>query len=99
MKKLFAVLAVLGLIASGSPAFADKGGTPNENASENAKGNTGATGLERSGDNGRIDNGFGNGGENAQGNTPNKNGENGRGDNDDDHGAANDNRPADHPQY
>ncbi len=39
-------------------------------------------GLNVSGDNGRVDNGGGNGGENLEGNTPNKNGEDGGGDDD-----------------
>lgn len=100
---LLAVTAIiLGLAAASPVAFADKGGQPNANASPNAQGNSGGNngnGLSISGDNGRVDNGFGNGGENVQGNTPNANGENGAGDNDDDHGNANDSRPADHPQY
>ncbi|PRX38422.1 hypothetical protein SAMN05216257_10347 [Meinhardsimonia xiamenensis] len=41
-------------------------------------------GLNVSGDNGRTDKGKGNGGENLDGNTPNKNGEFADGDNDDD---------------
>ncbi|WP_417524015.1 hypothetical protein [Marinovum sp.] len=39
-------------------------------------------GLNVSGDNGRVDNGGGNGGENLEGNTPNRNGEDGSGDDD-----------------
>lgn len=104
MKKLLIAASAfaIGLSAAAPIALAGKGGVPNENASDNAVGNTGGNngnGLSISGDNGRVDNGFGNGGENVQGNTPNANGENGRGDNDDDHGSANENRPSDHPQY
>ncbi len=45
MKKTFAMTAaLLAALAVSAPAFADKGGIPNENASDKAKGNTGGGG-------------------------------------------------------
>lgn len=86
-KLLISTAAILSLAA---PAFAgigngngvDKG---NKNGWEDSGGGYQGDvpkGLNVSGDNGRIDNGGGNGGENLQGNTPNKNGEGGGGDDD-----------------
>lgn len=85
-KKLVSVSAVALFITS-SASFVAAG---NGNAFGKDKGangnNNDAPGLTVSGDNGRVDSGWGNGGENTEGNTPNANGESGRGDNDDDHG-------------
>jgi hypothetical protein len=65
--------AVALLLGSATPALGTEWGGDNENI---------PPGLIVSGDKGRIDNGVGNGGENIEGRTPNRNGENGGGDDD-----------------
>ena len=62
----------LGLWMTAPMALADKGGVPNSHASSNAVGNTGqnnGNGSSISSANGRIDNGYGNGGEPYDGTT------------------------------
>jgi len=97
LQKLVSILlGTLFVVGVSSATVADHKGGGNDNGNgygigDNGKNND-APGLVISGANGRVDNGWGNGGENLQGNTPNANGEDGAGDNDDDHGAANQNR-------
>jgi len=78
-------VAALFLAASVSIASANNGNAYGKDQGLNGKNND-APGLAVSGANGRVDSGWGNGGENLEGNTPNANGESGEGDNDNDHG-------------
>jgi len=80
-----ASIAAIFLAASVSTASANNGNAYGKDKGANGAHND-APGLSVSGANGRVDSGWGNGGENSQGNTPNTNGESGGGDNDDDHG-------------
>ncbi len=65
--------AVIALLGFASPGHSLEWGGDQENI---------PPGLMISGENGRIDNGVGNGGENVEGRTPNRNGEDGSGDDD-----------------
>ena len=88
MKKLLATsVAIFAIVGSASAGIGNGNGVDkgNKNGWEASGGGFQGNvpkGLNVSGDNGRVDNGGGNGGENLEGNTPNKNGEDGRGDDD-----------------
>ena len=101
MKKILAALAIISALGGmTSSAFAGIGnGNGNDRGEKRGWEDSGGgylgdvpRGLNVSGDKGRVDNGWGNGGENLDANTPNSGGEDADGDNDDDRGSANDHR-------